>query len=347
VNVLVTGGAGYIGSHTCKALAAAGITPIALDNLSNGNAWSVQWGPLVCGDIGDTSLVRKLLREYSISAVVHFAAYAYVGESMKNATKYFTNNLAAGIALLDAMQSEGVKTLVFSSSCATYGEPLHLPIKEDAKTHPVNPYGETKLMFEGCLRWYAKSHGLKFTSLRYFNAAGADPDGDIGEQHTPETHLIPCAIHTALGLQNSLIVFGTDYPTPDGTCIRDYVHVSDLARAHVRALDRLRPMPDGFHATYNLGTGFGHSISEVIRAVEQCSGRSLAVSWEARRPGDPPVLIASSEMARKELGWSPSLSTLETIVASAYAWHSGKACQFPVRSDAANDSPLPTMPVTK
>jgi UDP-glucose 4-epimerase len=261
---------------------------------------------------------------------------------MRNATKYFTNNLAAGIALLDAMQSEGAKTLVFSSSCATYGEPLHIPIGEEANTQPINPYGETKLMFEGCLRWYAKSHGLKFISLRYFNAAGADPNGEIGEQHTPETHLIPCAIFTALGLQDSLVVFGRNYPTPDGTCIRDYVHVSDLARAHVMALDRLQPMPDGFHATYNLVTGSGHSVSDVIRAVERLSGRSLTVSWEARRPGDPPVLIASAERARKDLGWNPSLSSLETIVASAYEWHSGKVGQS-ARGAAKGSPKLQTM----
>lgn len=338
MNVLVTGGAGYIGSHACKALAAGGINPVVLDDLSTGNRWAVKWGPFIKGDIADVALVRELLRAYSISSVLHFAGSGSVAESMENAAKYFNNNLRSGLALLEAMIEAGAKTIVFSSTCAVYGDSVEIPIAESTKTSPINPYGESKLMFEGCLRWYARVHGLRWLALRYFNAAGADPDGEIGEEHDPETHLVPCVIRTALGMQDCLTIYGSAYPTPDGTCVRDYVHVTDLARAHVRAMQHLWTMPHGYGDAVNLGTGQGHSVSEVVREVERVAGRRVNVSWAAPRPGDPPALVAAVGKAARDLGWVPALSSLESLVDTAHRWHSRSLALEPFGSD--RNSPL-------
>jgi UDP-arabinose 4-epimerase len=318
-SVLVTGGAGYVGSHACKALARAGHVPITLDNLRQGHRWAVQWGPLVEGDVGDQAVVRRTIQEYGITAVMHFAAHAYVGESMQAPGKYFHNNVAQTIRLLEVMRECDVNMLVFSSTCATYGVPQTSPIDETHPQVPVNPYGESKLFVEKILRWYGEAHGLRTVALRYFNAAGADLDGEIGEQHDPETHLIPLAIMTALGQRAQLDVYGTDYPTPDGTAIRDYVHVADLAAAHLLALDYLA---DGGSSTaLNLGTEQGCSVLEVVNTVARVSGSPIALRKAPRRPGDPPYLVANATRAREMLGWLPKLSRLHIIVKSAWDWH--------------------------
>jgi UDP-arabinose 4-epimerase len=317
--VLVTGGAGYIGSHTCKALALAGRLPVALDNLVHGHKAAVRWGPLVEGDIRDRALVEGAIREHRIEAVVHFAGYAYVGESMRDPGKYFGNNVAASLALLEAIQACAVGRVVFSSTCATYGVPESLPILEEHAQRPVNPYGESKLFVERALHWYGVAHGLRSVALRYFNAAGADPDGQIGEDHDPETHLIPLAIGAALGKRPPLQIYGTDYPTPDGTAVRDYVHVTDLADAHLRALDYLEAGRES--SAFNLGTGRGHSVREVVAAVERIAGRELPRREAAPRAGDPAILVAEPGRSRKLLGWAPQHSDLDTIVATAWRWH--------------------------
>ena len=318
--VLVTGGAGYIGSHTCKALAAAGYSPVALDNLVHGHRWAVRWGPFEQADLADREAIERVLRRHDIGAVIHFAAYAYVGESMADPGKYFRNNVAHTLNLLEAMRAVGVGRIVFSSTCATYGMPEAVPIAEGERQLPVNPYGESKLFIERALYWHGAAHGLRWTALRYFNAAGADPDGEIGEDHDPETHLIPLAIETALGRRRELQVLGTDYPTPDGTAVRDYVHVTDLADAHVRALRHLEG--EGPSGALNLGTGRGHSVREVIAMVERVSGRKVSARNAPRRAGDPPVLVAAPGRARELLGWEPRWSSLETIVQTAHRWHS-------------------------
>ena len=318
--VLVTGGAGYIGSHTCKALAAAGYSPVALDNLVHGHRWAVRWGPFEQADLADREAIERVLRRHDIGAVIHFAAYAYVGESMADPGKYFRNNVAHTLNLLEAMRAVGVGRIVFSSTCATYGVPEAVPIAEGERQLPVNPYGESKLFIERALYWQGAAHGLRWTALRYFNAAGADPDGEIGEDHDPETHLIPLAIETALGRRRELQVLGTDYPTPDGTAVRDYVHVTDLADAHVRALRHVES--EGPSGALNLGTGRGHSVREVIAMVERVSGRKVNARNAPRRAGDPPVLVAAPGRARELLGWEPRWSSLETIVQTAHRWHS-------------------------
>ena len=317
--VLVTGGAGYIGSHTCKALAAAGHVPVTLDNLSTGHRDAVRWGPLVEGELGERDFVEHTLREQRITAVVHFAASAYVGESMADPAKYFRNNVVHTLALLDAMHAAGVRHLVFSSTCATYGVPQQVPIPEDHPQQPVNPYGESKLFVERALHWHGVCHGLSALALRYFNAAGADPAGEIGEVHEPETHLIPLAIQAALGQRGPLHVMGTDYDTPDGTAVRDYIHVSDLADAHVRALAHL--LGGGAGGALNLGTGRGHSVREVIAAVARESGREVPFVDAPRRAGDPPALVAAPGRAAEVLGWRPEHSSLATIVRTALRWY--------------------------
>jgi UDP-arabinose 4-epimerase len=317
--VLVTGGAGYIGSHTCKAFAARGYEPVVYDNLSQGHRWAVKWGPLVVGDLSDGALLRDTLRRYRIDAVVHFAAHAYVGESVRHPRKYFANNLTNSLALMDAMLDARVERLVFSSTCATYGVPHSLPITEDHPQEPINPYGTSKLFVEKALRWYADVYPLRYVSLRYFNAAGADPDGEIGESHDPETHLIPLVIAAAQGRIPHVQVFGTDYDTPDGTAIRDYIHVGDLAAAHVAAVNRL--LDGGPTDTLNLGRGHGDSIREVIAAVEEVSGRRVPVVEGPRRLGDPATLVASAAHAREKLGWNPQLSDTRIIMETAWRWH--------------------------
>jgi UDP-glucose-4-epimerase GalE len=321
-NVLVTGGAGYIGSHAAKALARAGMRPVVYDNFVYGNRWAVKWGPLVEGDIRDRAALLDAFSRYEIDAVMHFAAFAYVGESMAQPGRYFENNVTGSFNLLESMQLAEVRTIVFSSTCATYGTPDSVPITEETPQNPVNPYGETKLMIERALHWYGAAHGISSLALRYFNASGADPEGEIGEAHDPETHLIPLVLDAAAGTRPAIDVFGTDYPTRDGTCERDYIHVSDLADAHVQAL---RYLAEGGPTTaINLGTGEGHTVREVINAVETVTGRPVPRRETGRRAGDPPILVADARRAAKILGWTPSRSDLQTIVRTAWAWHQNR-----------------------
>ncbi len=319
MSILIVGGAGYIGSHTAKLCARAGLQPIVLDNLVFGHREAVKWGPLVEGDLADRDLVCRVMEEHRVSAVVHFAAYTYVGESMTDPGKYFRNNVVGTINLLDAMVKQGVRDLVFSSTCATYGEPVRVPIDEDHPQAPVSPYGESKLIVEKMLRWYQTAHRIRFAVLRYFNAAGADPDGELGEEHEPESHLIPLAIRSALGQRPPLDIYGTDYPTPDGTAVRDYIHVTDLGEAHLAALRRLNEGASSLAA--NLGTGRGHSVREVIRSVELASGRKVPTREVGRRAGDPPILVADARKAAELLGWRPRYAELDTIVGHALRWH--------------------------
>jgi UDP-glucose-4-epimerase GalE len=319
MRILVTGGAGYIGSHTAKRLAAAGHEPVVFDDLSQGHEWAVKWGPLERGSLLDPRRLADVFSTQRIGAVVHFAAQALVGESMTNPAKYFRNNTVGTLNLLDAMLAAGVGTIVFSSTCATYGDPIRVPIDETHPQAPVNPYGESKLMVEKVLRWYGEIHGLRWMALRYFNAAGADPEGEIGEEHDPESHLIPLVIGAARGTRPPVKIFGTDYPTPDGTALRDYVHVMDLADAHIRALARLDAGTPS--QAINLGTGRGHSVREVIEAVARVSGRAVPSAAAGRRAGDPPELVAAPARAREVLGWSCQFADIETIVRHAWAWH--------------------------
>jgi UDP-arabinose 4-epimerase len=317
--ILVTGGAGYIGAHACKGLARAGYRPVVFDNLSRGHRTAVRWGPLVEGELADREGLRTAIEQYRVSAVMHFAAYAYVGESIADPALYYRNNLGGSLSLFEAMRAGGVDRIVFSSTCATYGTPASVPIKESAAQLPVNPYGETKLAIERALHWYGRAYGMRAVSLRYFNAAGADPDGEIGECHEPETHLLPLVLHAALGRRPPIEIYGTDYPTPDGTAIRDYIHVTDLVAAHVRALEHLNA---GHGSTaLNLGTGRGHSVREVIAAAETVAGRPIPRREVARRPGDPPALVADPARAADLLGWRAEMSDLETIIRTALAWH--------------------------
>ena len=321
-NVLVTGGAGYIGSHATKTLSERGFRPVVLDNLSLGHRWAVRHDLLVNGDLSDADMIRQVLRDYSIDAVLHFAAHAYVGESMTVPERYFRNNVANTLNLLEAMLECKVRHIVFSSTCATYGIPQSLPISESHPQNPVNPYGESKLFVEKALHWNGVAHGLGWVALRYFNAAGADPEGELGEDHTRETHLIPLAIQAALGQRPSIEIFGTQYPTPDGTAIRDYTHVTDLAHAHVLALKYL--VDGGDSGAFNLGTGKGHSVREVIKCVEQVAGRSVPAIERDSRPGDPPILVADATRAARILGWHPEYTELEPIVRTACSWHASR-----------------------
>ena len=313
--ILVTGGAGFIGSHTCKALARAGFLPVAFDNLSTGHRDAVRYGPFVPGDVRDAKAVEGAVRLYGAVAVIHFAASAYVGESMVNPGLYYDNNLGGMIGLIAGCHAAGVDRIVFSSSCATYGIPDRLPIVETSPQIPINPYGRTKLICEGMLADHAAAHGLRYAALRYFNAAGADPEGELFERHEPETHLLPLALRAATGQGPALQVFGTDYPTPDGTCIRDYIHVCDLARAHVLALRHL--LAGGEPLRLNLGTGKGLSIRQIITAIEAMTGRQMPVIWGPRRPGDPPALVANPAAARRLLGFVTERSDLATLLADA------------------------------
>lgn len=316
--ILVTGGAGYIGSHACKALAAAGYTPVAYDNLEYGHEWAVKWGPLEIGDIQDRRRMDQVIEKYRPQAVMHFAAYAYVGESVENPGRYYRNNVAGTLTLLESLRDHGIKSIIFSSTCATYGTPEQIPLTEDHPQIPVNPYGSSKLMIEKMLQDFDAAHGVRFVSLRYFNAAGADPDGEIGEDHHPETHLIPLIMDAALGRSENIKIFGTDYDTPDGTCIRDYIHVTDLAKAHVLALEYLKK--NGKSDFFNLGNGSGFSVKEVIETAGRIIEKEIpAVNWD-RRPGDTAILIGSSDKARQVLGWHPEYHRMETIIKTAWEW---------------------------
>lgn len=317
--VLVTGGAGYIGSHAAKALKNAGFTVLALDNYSRGWREAVKWGEAVEMDLSDRAGLRELFQLRKIDAVMHFAAYAYVGESVGYPALYYRNNVSNTENLLEAVVAGGSPPLVFSSSCATYGEPREIPITESHPQEPVNPYGRTKLIVERMLADFETAYGLRHVALRYFNAAGADPEGEAGERHAPETHLIPLAIHAALGKIAQLEIFGDDYPTPDGTCIRDYVHVTDLATAHVLALQKL--LDGGGSRSYNLGNGTGHSVREVVAEIERVSGREVPVRVGPRRPGDPAALVGSSALIGAELGWKPEFPGLKGIAETAWNWH--------------------------
>ena len=317
--ILVTGGAGYIGAHACKALSKAGYEPVAYDNLVYGHREAVRWGPFIEGDLADRALLAETVARHQISAVMHFAAYAYVGESIEKPEKYFHNNVVNSLGLMEAMLAAGVKQMVFSSTCATYGLPASMPIREDTPQHPVNPYGESKLMIERALYWHGLAHGLRHVALRYFNAAGADPEGETGEHHDPETHLIPLVLDAALGRRAQIDIYGKDYDTPDGTAIRDYIHVTDLAAAHVQALAYLER--GGASVALNLATGQGHSVREVIAAAERITGRRIPRREVERRPGDPPCLVADATLANRTLGWTPRVSDLDTIIATAWAWH--------------------------
>jgi UDP-glucose-4-epimerase GalE len=317
--ILVTGGAGYVGSHACKALATAGNTPVVYDSLGRGHREFVRWGPLEVGDVGDGARLDAVFARHRFDAVMHFAALAYVGESVHDPALYYRNNVGGTLELLEAMRRAGVKRLVFSSTCATYGVPERMPITEDLPQQPINPYGMSKLVVERMLRDYDAAYGLRSVSLRYFNAAGCDPDGEVGEDHDPETHLIPRVLMAADGLLPYVEIFGTDYPTSDGTCQRDYVHVSDLADAHVRALDYLRR--GGTTTALNVGTGHAFSVREVIAAAERVTGRRVPWLAAGRRAGDPPVLVAEAMRARAALGFAPRFTEIEPIVETAWRWH--------------------------
>ena len=318
-NILVTGGAGYIGSHACKALYEAGYTPIALDNLVYGHEWAVKWGPLERGDIIDRVRLNQVFDQYKPSAIFHFAAYADVGESVSDPGKYYNNNVVGSLKLLEAARDHGISRLVFSSSCATYGVPQCSPIDETHQQDPINPYGASKFMVERMLADFGAAHGLQSVSLRYFNAAGADSDGDIGEDHDPETHLIPLVLDAAAGTRPDITIFGSDYDTPDGTCVRDYIHVSDLADAHVLALKALE---QGLSTTaFNLGNGQGYSVRQLIDVAKHVTNRSILVKNGPRRAGDPDRLVGDAKKAMNDLGWAPKFSGLDRIISSAWQWH--------------------------
>jgi len=319
MTVLVTGGAGYVGSHALQALRDGGMPCVVLDNLSRGHRELAGDAPLVVGDISDAALVTKVLRDYHVTAVMHFAAYAYVGESVQIPDAYYRNNVAGTLNLLECMLRQGVKTMVFSSTCSTYGLPETTPIAESHSQRPVNPYGAGKLMVERILKDFDHSFGLRSVVFRYFNAAGADPQGRIGEWHEPETHLIPIALQTALGLRSAVEVYGEDYPTPDGTCIRDYIHVTDIAQAHLLGLHHLQS--GGASDVFNLGNGSGFSVREVIASAERVTGRRILWKAGPRRAGDPPALVGSAEKARQRLGWTPEFTSLDVIVETAWKWH--------------------------
>ena len=318
-NILVTGGAGYIGSHTCKALSQAGFTPVTFDNLIHGHREAVRWGPLVVGDLLDPQAVAQVLQEYQPHAVLHFAAYAYVAESVSDPEKYYRNNVVGSLNLFEAMRKAGVGKIIFSSTCATYGLPEQNLISESHAQKPINPYGSSKLMIEQILRDLDHAYQMRSICLRYFNAAGADMSAEIGENHDPETHLIPLILDAAAGIKNSISVFGTDYDTPDGSCIRDYVHVSDLADAHVLALQAL--LNGAQTSVYNLGNGRGFSVKEVIAAAQAITGKEIPVVFGPRRAGDPAYLVGDAARIKNTLGWAPRFSELADIIGSAWCWH--------------------------
>jgi UDP-glucose-4-epimerase GalE len=318
MRILVTGGAGYIGSHAVRLFLARGHDVWVYDNLCFGHRKAVPAERLIVGDLAEAARLDQALVAHQIEAIVHFAAFAYVGESVQNPGKYYQNNLVNTLNLMECVRRHQVWRFVFSSTCATYGLPRQVPITEEEEQRPINPYGTGKLAVERALADYAKAYRWGYAALRYFNAAGASPDATIGEDHDPETHLIPLILQVALGQRPHIEVFGTDYPTPDGTCIRDYIHVDDLAEAHLFALERLEP---GKESRYNLGTGRGYSVREVIQLAEEVTGKTIAVKRGPRRPGDPPALVASSAKIQRELGWKPRYTELRPIIETAWRWH--------------------------
>lgn len=317
--VLVCGGAGYIGSHTVAELLEKGEEVVVLDNLEKGHKKAILGGKFYEGDLRDSALLDKIFTENKIDSVIDFAAYSLVGESVEEPLKYFENNVSSSINLLEGMKRHNVKYIVFSSTAATYGEPENIPILEEDNTYPTNPYGESKLAVEKILKWCDRAYGIKYTVLRYFNAAGAHISGKIGEDHTPESHLIPLILQVALGKREKIMIFGDDYKTKDGTCIRDYIHVTDLSSAHILALHRLRSGEES--RTYNLGNGKGFSVKEVVETAREVTGCDIKAEVAERRAGDPAILIASSEKAKRELKWTPKYDSLETIIKTAWEWH--------------------------
>ncbi|HBE80878.1 MAG TPA: UDP-glucose 4-epimerase GalE [Firmicutes bacterium] len=321
MKVLVAGGAGYIGSHVGLELSRWGHQPVVLDNLVKGHRQAVVTGKFIQGDVGDKALVKQIIQEEQIEAAVHLCAYSLVGESVTEPAKYFHNNIGNGLSFLDALRESGVNKFVFSSTAAVFGEPEKIPIPEDHPKNPTSPYGFSKLTFEGILKFYDRAYGMKYIALRYFNAAGADPEAAIGEDHQPESHLIPIVLQTAQGLRPHIEIFGTDYPTSDGTCVRDYIHVNDLAQAHILALEALAKGADS--TIYNLGNGQGYSNRQVIEVAKKVSGKVISVKEGPRRPGDPAVLVASANRIKEELGWKPQYPQLEKIIETAWRWHAG------------------------
>ncbi len=339
--ILVTGGAGYIGSHTAKELARAGYRVVVYDNLTRGHRWAVRWGPLEVGDLFDQERLHKVLVEHQVQAVLHFAAHCQVGESMERPEMYFHNNVAGTLSLLDAMRHAGVRRLVFSSTCSVYGNPNIVPIDEGHLKAPTNPYGESKWMVEKMLEWEGVCRGLSWTALRYFNAAGGDAEGEIGEERTPQTRLVPSLLEAALGRRPACELYGSDYPTPDGTCIRDYIHVTDLADAHVRALQYLEN--GGSNMAMNLGTGQGYSVNEIVAAAERTIGRPIPVERRPRRAGDPPRLVAAAGLAEQTLGWKPMHSSLDNILGTAWRWASRAGFAQAAGDDRGTTSGLDAM----
>ena len=325
MSILVVGGAGYIGSHMVRQLATSGADVVTIDNLSCGYRDAVKYGEFVEGDLGDPAVLDHVFNNYSIDAVMHFAAFIEVGESVTDPAKYYRNNVLNTMVLLDAMIQYGILHFIFSSTAAIFGEPEYTPIDEKHVKQPINPYGHTKLMVEQILQDYDSAYGLKSTCLRYFNAAGADPDGDLGERHDPESHLIPLILQAASGRREDIKVFGTDYPTEDGTCVRDYIHINDLCKAHSLALEHMQQT--GRSARYNLGNGRGFSVQQVIDTTRKVTGRDFPVTRTDRRPGDPAVLVADSQRARQELGWQPEYDDLESIIATAWNWETSFLCK--------------------
>jgi len=317
--ILIVGGAGYIGSHLNKEISKKGIKTVIFDNLSYGHKDFIKWGIFEQGDLSNIEDIRSVFRKYPIEAVMHFAAFTYVGESVEDPQKYYMNNVKNTLNLLQVMLEENVNYFVFSSTCATYGNPVEIPITESHPQNPINPYGKGKLMVETVLKDYSDAYGFKYASLRYFNAAGADPDGEIGELHDPETHLIPLILDVAAGKREDVKIFGTDYDTPDGTCIRDYIHVTDLAEAHILALEYLQK--GGESNVFNLGNGNGFSVKEVIETAKEITGKDIKAVESNRRPGDPPILIGSSKKAMEILNWKPKYHDLSKIIETAWNWH--------------------------